>query len=129
LVSISSFGTAILRSEFTDGNMWFPAFMKSQPKDMIKISWSLQITRSTLKYLKHTSNSIFGTGKQRGMHTFKLLNFAQYQFLQNTKCWSTIIGSLFSLPKVKLQDFNICTNYARQLFFIPNLLLYCSWYH
>ena len=46
LLSMSSFGTAILCSEFTDGNMWFPAFMKSQPKDMIK------------NKLKSTNNSI-----------------------------------------------------------------------
>jgi hypothetical protein len=78
---------------------------------------------------RHDKKYVFLALGNRGMQTFKLLNFAQYQFLQSNRCWSTIIGSLSSLPKVKLQDFNIFTNYARQLFFIPNLLLFCSWYH
>lgn len=52
-----------------------------------KISWNLQITRSTLKYLKCTSNNIFGTEKPKRyacIQTFKLRTipiFTEHQVL------------------------------------------------
>jgi hypothetical protein len=80
LLSTSYFGTAILRSEFTDGNMWFPAFVTTK---------------------RHDKKQVFLALGNRGMQTFKLLNFAQYQFLQSTWCWSkfsSLHGLDLSLP-------------------------------